>query len=487
MNIKHYFLLIFTVFGVLFGTTVLVRLQSPVVEKKSDAQSRMPVPKAHVDHSKFFTEAFKDGPSVTKSCLQCHDKEAKDFMKTQHWEWKGQAVHVPGHKGTFEIGKKNLINNFCISVQTNWPKCTSCHAGYGWKDENFDFKDPTHIDCLVCHDQSGQYIKGFAGDPAKGVDLLASAKSVGRPSRTNCGICHFNGGGGDAVKHGDLDQTMYFPTRDIDVHMGGRDFQCVDCHRTEKHEIGGRSPSVSVNDKEGISCTDCHDQAPHSNERLNAHVETLACQTCHIPEFAVREPTKVYWDWSEAGQDLPIKDKHVYMKIKGRFKYARKVVPEYYWYNGTANRYLKGDKIDPKGVTELNPPRGDIHDPTAKIWPFKVHRGKQIYDSKNKILLIPKTVGKGGYWTEFNWDKALRLAEPVTGLPYSGSYGWAKTAMYWPLSHMVAPKERALQCADCHGDGGRMDWKALGYGDDPSRRGGRKQNGLLQSTPKEER
>jgi hypothetical protein len=47
--------------------------------------------------------------------------------------------------------------------------------------------------------------------------------------------------------------------------------------------------------------------------------------------------------------------------------------------------------------------------------------------------------------------------------------------MYWVLSHMVAPKEEALQCHDCHGADSRMDWAELGYYGDPIRWGGRSQ------------
>lgn len=54
-----------------------------------------------------------------------------------------------------------------------------------------------------------------------------------------------------------------------------------------------------------------------------------------------------------------------------------------------------------------------------------------------------------------------------TGLPYSGDYGFAETVMYWRINHMVAPKEQALSCLDCHGDSGRLDWQALGYKVDP--------------------
>jgi hypothetical protein len=32
-----------------------------------------------------------------------------------------------------------------------------------------------------------------------------------------------------------------------------------------------------------------------------------------------------------------------------------------------------------------------------------------------------------------------------------------KTRMYWPVTHMVAPKEKSLTCNDCHGKNGRLD------------------------------
>ena len=42
---------------------------------------------------------------------------------------------------------------------------------------------------------------------------------------------------------------------------------------------------------------------------------------------------------------------------------------------------------------------------------------------------------------------------------------------------MVQPKEQALQCEACHGENGRLDWKALGYPGDPMEWGGRFDNG----------
>ena len=45
----------------------------------------------------------------------------------------------------------------------------------------------------------------------------------------------------NAVKHGDLDASLYHPSRRLDVHMGEHDFVCTDCHRTEHHDIRGRA------------------------------------------------------------------------------------------------------------------------------------------------------------------------------------------------------------------------------------------------------
>ncbi|OGO11075.1 MAG: hypothetical protein A2Y93_04215 [Chloroflexi bacterium RBG_13_68_17] len=186
----------------------------------------------------------------------------------------------------------------------------------------------------------------------------------------------------------------------------------------------------------------------------------------------MREATKIHWDWSTAGEDWP-EDPHEYLRIKGSFVYAENILPEYYWFNGQADRYLLGDPIDPSQVTVLNPPYGSLADPSAQIWPFKVHRAIQMYDARYSYLLQPQTVGEGGFWTEFDWDLALRLGAQATGIPYSGVYDWTETEMYWPLSHMVVPAEHALQCQDCHGDNGRMDWQALGYYGDPMLWGGR--------------
>ena len=434
-------------------------------------QPRWPAVRPHLDHSAFFNKPFKRGDEVTRACLKCHENEAHALHDSPHWLWLGDKEKVPGRAGMVRLGKKNVINNFCISIQGNWPACTKCHAGYGWKDEKFNFDDLTRMDCLVCHDHSGGYAKTKEGWPREDTDLLAAAKSVGFPTRSACGSCHTYGGGGLAVKHGDLDSTLDNPSPGDDIHMGKLGFACIDCHGGKGHTIRGKTISVSTNDENGVGCTECHSTAPHHGERLNQHTAKVACQTCHVPTYANSIPTKMWWDWSKAGDNTRKDDVHHYLKIKGEFKYATKVTPEYRWFNGTAGHYLANDKIPDKGPVQINDPVGSRAIPGAKIWPFKIHRGKQIYDTVNRVLLAPITAGKGGYWHDFNWDQAVRLAQKFTGISYSGHYDFIETEMYWPINHMVQAREKALHCVDCHGEQGRFDWDALGYPGDPMREG----------------
>ena len=436
------------------------------------------------DHSEMIEGPFDTPQEVTETCITCHDGVPDEIMKTRHWNWLDFNSETGEQTG---IGKQNLINNFCIAVPSNWPRCTSCHISYGWKDKSFDFNSPENIDCLVCHDQTGTYVKSptGAGYPDSTVNLVKVAQSVGLPTRANCGNCHFNGGGGAGVKHGDLDESLLEPTEDMDIHMGGMGFQCTECHVTKNHEIsGGRL--TSKKDGEGIvACENCHDTDPHSNELLNKHCKTVACQTCHIPAFARTEPTIMYWDWSVAGEDkistLDEYGKETYSKKKGAFKWEKNIVPEYYWYNGTANYYELGEVIDPGKPAELNKLNGKISDPNSKIYPFKVMRGKQPYDSKNNYIIIPKLFGENGYWKTFDWVKASEEGMKEVNLDFSGSVGFVETKMYWPINHTVMSSDNALKCTSCHGIGGehKLNWKKLGYKDDPMKKGTRFSNGYI--------
>ena len=233
----------------------------------------------------------------------------------------------------------------------------SCHIGYGWEDENFDFENSENVDCLACHADMNLYSKGEYGYPTEGIDLLVAAQSVRNPTRDNCGACHFDGGGGNGVKHGDLDEHLYNPDSNLDVHMGSMDFLCTDCHQTDDHQIQGRmlADNYTINPEEQVACTDCHSDQLHEDERINVHLKSVACQTCHIPSIGVKDPTKVFWDWSTAGQDQP-EDHLTYLKIKGSFVYESNFIPTYDWFNGDMEyRYLLGDQIDPDPTYDDQP------------------------------------------------------------------------------------------------------------------------------------
>lgn len=457
------------------------------------------------DHRQFeaLKKKFADGPSVTRACLSCHTKAAEQLHATSHWNWLGEETEVPGHVGKHRLGKANLLNNFCIGVRSNEASCTKCHIGFGWKDRTFDFKSRESVDCLSCHDGTGEYAKKPAGHGGGGEDApdwSGLARGVGPTSVRTCGACHFAGGGGEGVKHGDLDPSLLEAKKTLDVHMAsdGLGFTCASCHRGEEsgHRFKGRAPSVSVDSKNLAACSQCHGEGPHGHDfafrsekeregaarfppgpqklwpwqsaRRNWHARRIACQTCHIPTFARENSTKLSWDWSKAGRRKPDgrpvteyddEGNISYLGIKGAFKWGKNVVPAYRWWNGTSGRYLTGDRFDPSRTLVMNPPLGGPGDAGSKIWPFKLHEGNQPYDPVHKILIQPKTFGpkgSGAYWSDFDWNKAARAGMKHAGLPFSGKIGFARTEMYWPVSHMVAQGDRGLSCVDCHSRASRL-------------------------------
>ncbi len=455
-------------------------------------------PTSTADHSMFkeLDRPFASGPEVTKACLQCHTEAAKQVHSSKHWTWEFLNPETQQR-----LGKKHVLNNFCVAVPSNYAFCTACHVGYGWKDQNFDFSAETNVDCLACHDTTGTYRKlsGLAGHPpykemefppgsgkiVTAVDLQDVAQNVGKTSRKTCGACHFYGGGGDGVKHGDLDSSLNMPGKYLDVHMDkdGLNFSCGTCHLTTGHDVPGSRYAPTAAPKGQLirgsksggnpaTCQACHGETPHEMTRLNTHARKIACQTCHIPEYARGgKATRMWWDWSTAGKldkdgkPFKVKDSAgnvAYDSKKGDFKYESNVIPEYIWFNGKVNYTLRETKLDPTQVVKLNSFEGSPTDGKSKIWPIKVMRGKQPYDVVNNQLLVFHLSGDkdAAFWTNFNWDKAIEFGMREIGAEYSGKYAFVATEMSWPITHMVAPKEGALTCAQCHApsDGvGRLD------------------------------
>ncbi len=420
-----------------------------------------------VDHSKFaiLQQKFPSAQAATKACETCHNKAAEQVMASNHWNWEREE-YVKG-RGVIYLGKRNAINNFCIGTKGNEESCAKCHIGYGMTSSGKVYTDSLNIDCLVCHDNTETYVKApeKAGYPAATLDLNKIAQSVGKPKNSNCGVCHFYGGGGNNVKHGDLESALFDATKDLDVHMAvdGMNLQCIDCHTTEHHNISGKVYSLSSMSHNRNTCEQCHTSTPHDDEILNEHTLKVACQTCHIPTYAKANATKMYWDWSTAGRlknGQPYSEEdsmgnHSYLSIKGSFIWEKNVTPDYIWFNGTASHYLEGDIIqDTTKPLILNPLHGSYADDESKIIPVKIHLAKQPFDPVNKILIIPKLFaenkGEGAFWKDFDWQTAAKIGMEESHLPYSGKISFIKTEMLWPVNHMVAPKENSLQCNSCH-------------------------------------
>ncbi len=447
------------------------------------------------DHGKFkvLQQPFATGPEVTAACLTCHTAAARQVQHTKHWTWESVDPNT-GQKR----GKKNIINNYCTSPISNEKDCMACHAGYGWKDSSFDFSVEKNVDCLVCHDTTGTYRKlpGDAGHPVyqrrefppgsgrivEAVDLGRVARSVGQPSRSNCGSCHFFGAGANGAKHGDLDSSLQHPGKYLDVHMDekGLNFSCVTCHATRGHVVSGSRYQLAAADKgpahirgkddaNPASCQSCHGNKPHPAARLNNHTDKLACQTCHIPEFARSQiGTERSWDWSQAtvmgadGKPTVRKDsggRRAFDSKKGAWVWEAYVIPEYRWFNGSSSFKTLGDKINPDQVVAINTPGGSPNAADSRVWPMNVHRGKQAYDKVNNTLTVVHTAGEdeSALWHNYDWSKAITAGMKAANLPWSGQYGFVSTEMSWPITHMVAPKGDALSCNQCHTPPGRLD------------------------------
>jgi octaheme c-type cytochrome (tetrathionate reductase family) len=466
------------------------------VDKSVTSLDRKEDSKSTTDHSRLkeLQGPFTSGPEVTRACLECHNKAGHQFTKNKHWTW----LYTNPDTGQ-QLGKGVLINNFCTNARGNEGMCAQCHAGYNMTDmRTYDFSNEENIDCLICHESTGTYYKMpptsgnkacsvmFQDKPA--IDLVKVAQSVELPGRNNCGACHFFGGGGDNVKHGDLSSVLFHPPREVDVHMSeeGENFSCVICHVGEGHEWAGSrytmeargeaAPGKPGMPRETAGCESCHGSQPHPLNlvglKLNHHTDRIACETCHIPTFARGGvATKIDWDWRTAGklkngEGFKLKnytqgDGHhraTYKSIKGDFKYGENLVPEYRWFNGEMVYTLIDTKFDPSNPVDINHVEGSADDPKARITPFKRMHTVQPYDKGNNTLVYMHLWGDDpdAFWGNYSFARAIDAGMAKENLPYSGDYGFIDTYSYWPINHMVAPKEQALDCAQCHSADGRM-------------------------------
>lgn len=463
----------------------------------------------------------------SKTCITCHEKQAREVFNSLHYQWVGILTDVKG-KEKMIYGKRFAYNDYCGAVffngtvPINWignvtlkvaPKgyeklkgkfiasgCSMCHIGFGQipSKENIE-EQIKKIDCFVCHVSPLETGYGAGCVEAKSASRLLvkkgnkyeripnpnlnykelAKKIRKKPSKENCLQCHAVSGGGPGFKRPNLDPSLRGNvSEDLDVHLA-RGLVCVDCHKFENHKVSGRAMDSYAFDAEGkrVRCEDCHGEKPHKNDLLNKHTRSVACQTCHIPNFARVFPTDVKRSWKEAEFNEKFGRWEPKIELKGN------VTPVYAWWNGKdriAYLYPEKAKVE-NGKIYLFKPVGSIDDPNSKIYPFKYHETEVPFDPEKGI---PIPIKVGIVFATGDVKKAIAKGAELAGLKFTGEY--VTLVRYMAINHGVVPKEKALKCNDCHG-GNRLDWKALGYKGDPMQVGGRFKEVVEEKKPTEKK
>ncbi len=317
--------------------------------------------------------------------------------------------------------------------------------------------------------------------------------------------------------------TPYSPTWDVHAAAG---MSCLECHHTEGHLMakGTHTTTMMANDLPHIevSCLDCHDNPPHDTDRewgadLNDHLEKLACQTCHIPSLQSDNVTRRDFSQTEFEEHPGI---HIYDDILKESEPGLGIA--YVWWNGDCTFLGNpiGDNPNEAGLYSFYDAAQrwpefkdfdysawyeEVMRPiaragrTSKIYPMKRFNGRQHIDLANAGpfggMFVPYNLPN--YYRDGNPDQAasLEMEKSMMGMMYGwmfkiymldrfmsymdidswnlGSYDdvragrnveprWLPTDAMLEISHAIR-LEGALNCADCHGPRGVMDWTALGY------------------------
>jgi len=423
----------------------------------------------------------------TATCLECHEAEATSFFHSQHYQWEGDTPNLVDGGGEERLGKMNTMNDFCTNPKASWignavnsdgkviaQGCSKCHAGLGkMPTREISREQLENIDCLICHasgyrrdayqDEDGNWEwKPILWKNQRGLDSIS--KRISMPERKMCLRCHAGAGGGPNFKRGDLEYTLADCDSDFDVHMAteGNDMSCVDCHRGEDHRVRGRGADLSGTDSPDnpLTCTECHDAKPHNVVALDKHTEKVYCTVCHITEFAKTDPTDMVRDWS-----VPKRHEEA-NKYSATITFEKNVTPVYAWFNGNTHLTRMGEEVKPAkdGTVYLMRPDGKRKDKNSKLHAFKLHEGV-VPLLKDKNWISPLAVDE--FFIDGDIDKAVREGAAAAYGDHHPDYEWVRVKRYMGIYHEVRPADKALQCLDCHREGGRMDWQALGYKKDP--------------------
>jgi len=399
----------------------------------------------------------KNGYQGPRTCETCHPGTAKEFLETVHWKHASKVDHVDNLVAGQEYGMKNRIYTMCngndivnnlkevppnAGGKTKFTGCNTCHPGDHASDVGSSGPQAEQaIDCLICHSSKYDFSKRKVVKDKDGKVVMTQDRSttaalnIGRPNIKNCMVCHESAGGGALIKRG------FSMTKNDDVHAA-KGLICVDCHAVKNHRFPtGRDPNNWASDGLYMTCVgECHTEKPHKDADYNRHTASIACQTCHIPRTGgafAKDFTK--WEKLSNGFYEPSTLK----------REVNETAPVYAWYNLTVSN-------TPRFIG----PKGSRSDGKSKIYPFKVFQGKAYFNKLDGQLLSmdfapPMATG----------DTLAGVASAAKTLgikKYEPVPGWQ--TIYFGSNHQVAPKGKALTCANCHAINGALNFKELGYG-----------------------
>ena len=421
-------------------------------------------------------------------CLQCHAAQAANMAGAVHYKWEGSNSQISNKPGVTGGKLNSAVNAYCINILGNWNGCGSCHIGAGAKPGTV--ADATkNIDCLVCHQKDYKRVRNsvtglFDPDLTKmTISMDVAVQTVHKPIKANCLQCHAKGGGGDALKRGDMAMINGTTTdRNYDVHMAstGANLTCQQCHTYTNHKVAGRGSDLRPTDSAvAVSCATsvCHTTkaaltAGHATTDINKHMKRVACQTCHIPVYgkmaadAVVDPLTGFGDQkTETTRTWATPE---WSALNNRWEptivKANNLKPVYAFFDGTSwvSDLYDVAVIDPAtGAYKVSRPNGDINSANSKLTPFKYKTSIQpLHNASGKLIAINTAL----YFK--NNDVAAAILSGMTnmGLNPADAYSMVKTDEYQMLNHTVTPKTTALACASCHGTTAtQMNLKTLGY------------------------
>jgi hypothetical protein len=400
-----------------------------------------------------------------------------------HYQW--QATAPDNINSTALQGKINsAINAYCINIAGNWgAQCGFCHVGRG--AQPVYTTSPTtaqldNIDCLMCHNEAYALARVRLSTTSLGppsgtsqATLDSYVRTVGKPTRKTCLKCHAYGGGGDALKRGDI-SSMQGATTDgnFDVHMATSrgNMTCQTCHKFVNHKVTGKGSDLQSTDYAAeIKCATsaCHSTRQtggHATTAVNKHITRVACQTCHVPVFGKGIATEMERDWRVR-------------KTNGHPSNvtATNVKPTWKFWNRKTWNYLKGNTgryNATTGAWETVQLQGSITgDTTNKLYPFKYKIAYQPMRTTGNMLI---TLDTNEYLNlTGDYPKAVTQGLSLMGFPSTDAWTTVKADTYQMLNHTVADAQSTggvMVCADCHeptkqigGAGKLMALKTMGY------------------------